>query len=71
MKVTDNAYDDSGNSPPLMTVGDVASALNISRSQAYVLIHSRDFPLIELGPRLLRVDRGQLQKWLAQKGSQN
>jgi excisionase family DNA binding protein len=62
-----NAYTDSGSSPPLMTVEDVAAYLNISRSQAYLTVRSHDFPLIELGPRLLRVDRGQLQKWLGSR----
>ena len=52
-----------------MTIDEVARFLNISRAQAYLTVRERGFPLIELGPRLLRVDRGQLQRWLDEKVS--
>ena len=53
----------------LMTVDEVAAYLHISRAQAYLVIRAEGFPLIELGPRLLRVDPGQLQAWLGRKAA--
>ena len=48
----------------LMTVEEVAAFLHISRAQAYLAVRAEGFPLIELGPRLLRVRRAQLDAWL-------
>ncbi len=48
-----------------MTVEQVATFLNVSRAQAYLVVREDGFPLlIELGPRLLRVDPRRLQGWL-------
>jgi excisionase family DNA binding protein len=52
-----------------MTVEQVASFLNVSRAQAYLVVREDGFPLIELGPRLLRVDPRQLDVWLANKAA--
>jgi len=51
----------------LLTVPDVARLLNISPAQAYMTIRERGFPLIELGPHMLRVRPADLDKWLSQK----
>jgi excisionase family DNA binding protein len=51
----------------LMTVGEVSEFLNVSRAQAYLIVRADSFPLIELGPRLLRVDPSKLEQWLEQK----
>lgn len=48
----------------LMTVEEVATYLHISRAQAYLAVRETGFPLIELGPRLLRVRRALLDAWL-------
>jgi predicted DNA-binding transcriptional regulator AlpA len=53
----------------LMTIDDVSKFLNISRAQAYLVAREDGFPLIELGPRLLRVDPTQLRRWLDQKAA--
>lgn len=51
----------------LMTVEEVARHLHISRAQGYRLIRESGFPLIELGPRILRVNPQGLQRWLDDK----
>ena len=53
----------------LMTVDEVAQFLNVSRAQAYLTVREDGFPLIELGPRLLRVDPRQLERWVEQKAA--
>jgi excisionase family DNA binding protein len=53
----------------LMTIEEVARFLNVSRAQAYLTVREDGFPLIELGPRLLRVDPRQLKQWLEQKAA--
>lgn len=53
----------------LMTVEEVAQFLHISRDQAYLLVHERGFPLIELGPRMLRIDPRRLESWLQGKAA--
>jgi excisionase family DNA binding protein len=58
-----------GSQCSLMTVDEVAKVLNVSRAQAYLLVREDGFPLIELGPRLLRVDPAQLRHWLDQKAA--
>lgn len=39
--------------PMSLKVVDVAKALNISKSNAYTLVHSENFPKITLGSRLI------------------
>jgi excisionase family DNA binding protein len=51
----------------LLTIEEVARFLNISRAQGYLAVRAEGFPLIELGPRLLRVDPRQLHQWLDKK----
>jgi excisionase family DNA binding protein len=53
----------------LMTVEEVAAYLHISRAQAYLVVREDGFPLIELGPRLLRVDPRQLERWLEKRAA--
>ena len=53
-------------SDALLTVDQVSVRLHCSRAQAYLEVHKDGFPLIELGPRLLRVDSQQLERWIEQ-----
>jgi excisionase family DNA binding protein len=53
----------------LFTIDQVAKFLGISRAQAYLVVREDGFPLIELGPRLLRVDPRRLERWLEQKAA--
>jgi excisionase family DNA binding protein len=50
--------------PIIMTVDDLASLLNISRSAAYSLCNSKGFPTSHIGSRLV-VEKDNLRKWLA------
>lgn len=53
--------------PHLLTVADVAKYLNVSRAEAYLLVRQKGFPLVELGPHMLRIPPTKLEKWLSQK----
>lgn len=53
----------------LLTIEELARFLSVSRAQAYLLVREDGFPLIELGPRLLRVDPSRLQRWLDDKAA--
>ena len=55
---------DWGNVPLILTVDDLASLLNISRSAAYSLCHSKGFPTSHIGGRMV-VEKDNLRKWLA------
>ena len=50
--------------PYIMRVDDVMSLFGISRSSAYTLMHSKDFPLVCIG-KSMRVLRDDLLTWLA------
>lgn len=49
--------------PKTMTVMQVAKALQVSRSTAYDLVHSAEFPKIKIGKRIL-VPRDAFQVWI-------
>lgn len=46
-----------------LTVSDVSSYLNISKSQAYELTHRKDFPVSRFGGAI-RVPRDLFLKWV-------
>lgn len=49
--------------PLVLNANQVASVLNISRTNAYALFHRRDFPTLQIGNRLL-VARDKLSQWM-------
>ena len=49
----------------LLTAGDVASRLNISRSQAYQLLRKGDIPCVRMG-RTIRVRPADLEAYILQ-----
>ncbi|MGI8536928.1 MAG: helix-turn-helix domain-containing protein [Mycobacteriales bacterium] len=50
---------------PLLTLDEVAEVLNVSWTQAYRLVTSRDLPAVQIGGRRQwRVDPALLQEWL-------
>ena len=53
------------NTAQTMTVMQVASALQISRSKAYEIVRSDGFPKIRLGRRML-IPKEAFQEWLEQ-----
>ena len=56
--------------PAMLTVTQVASALNISRSSAYELAHCKNFPSMLIGSRII-VPKDRLMAWIDNKLSQN
>lgn len=52
-----------GELPLMLNADEVANVLSISRANAYTLMHSRDFPVLRLGRRLL-VPRDNLISWI-------
>lgn len=52
-----------GELPLMLNADEVANVLSISRANAYALMHSRDFPVLRLGRRLL-VPRDNLISWI-------
>lgn len=49
--------------PLTLCADDVAQVLSISRSNAYTLMHSRDFPTIKIGKRMV-VAKEKLIAWM-------
>ena len=49
--------------PLTLTASQVASVLSISRANAYSLMHSKGFPTIQIGKRMV-VHRDKLIDWM-------
>ena len=56
--------------PAMLSISQVASALNISRSSAYELAHCKNFPSMRIGSRII-VPKDRLMAWIDNKLSQN
>ena len=52
--------------PAMLTISQVASALNISRTSAYELAHCKDFPTMLIGSRIT-VPKDRLIAWIDNK----
>lgn len=52
--------------PVILTVPQVAKVLSISRAGAYELAHSRNFPAMLIGSRIV-VPKDRLLTWVDQK----
>lgn len=52
--------------PLSLDAEDVAKALNISRSNAYVLFNTKDFPVVRIGRRMV-VLKDKLFAWIEQQ----
>lgn len=53
----------------LITVEEAATALSISRAQAYALVRQGRLPSVRLGERAVRVPVAQLHQWIAKGGT--
>ena len=53
-------------STEVLTVSQVSDFLNIGLTKAYELCHSKGFPVVRLGRKLL-VPRKQLELWLEEQ----
>ena len=60
MKIIYTHYDQL---PLVLNADQLASFLNISRANAYVLLHRYDFPTIRLGKRMM-VQKDKMLAWL-------
>lgn len=49
--------------PAMLTAAELAGALGISRAGAYSLIHSKGFPVLRIGKRLM-VPKDKLMVWI-------
>ncbi len=49
--------------PAMLTANELAGALGISRAGAYALIHSKGFPTLRIGKRLM-VPKDKLTAWI-------
>ena len=49
--------------PITLSANQVAQVLGISRANAYTLMHSRGFPTIQIGKRMV-VPKDKLIKWM-------
>lgn len=47
----------------MLTAEELAGALGISRARAYALIHSKGFPTLRIGKRLM-VPKAKLSAWI-------
>lgn len=56
--------------PIMLTITQVASALNISRTSAYELAHCKNFPAMLIGSRII-VPKDRLMVWIDNKLSLN
>ena len=54
--------------PLTINADELAAVLGISRAQAYVLMHSKGFPTIHIGKRMV-VHRDMLVKWMDEQAS--
>ena len=56
--------------PAMLTIPQVALALNISRTSAYELAHCKNFPAMLIGSRII-VPKDRLVTWINDKISRN
>ena len=58
-----NIYTHYDQLPLVLNADQVAAFLNISRANAYVLLHRYDFPTIRIGKRMM-VQKDKMLAWL-------
>lgn len=63
MERQDKSFQGNPQIPKLLTVHDVATILNVSRSHAYVLMQSGQIPAVRLG-RSVRVRPKDLEEYI-------
>ena len=56
--------------PAMLTIPQVALALNISRTSAYELAHRKNFPAMLIGSRII-VPKDRLVTWIDDKINRN
>ena len=66
MKVNKSSYKTYDDLPLMLSVPDVANVLGISRAGAYELAHSKEFPAMTIGSRII-VPRDKFLLWIEKK----
>lgn len=61
-----NVYTNYDQLPLVLNAEQLASFLNISRANAYTLLHRYDFPTIRIGKRMM-VQKDKMLAWLDQQ----
>jgi hypothetical protein len=60
---TTNSFSSFNELPLVLNAAQLAGVLNISRANAYNLLHREDFPTLHIGQRML-VSREKLVQWM-------
>jgi hypothetical protein len=60
---TTNSFSSFNDLPLVLNAAQLAGVLNISRVNAYNLLHREDFPTLHIGQRML-VSRDKLVQWM-------
>lgn len=63
MTTITNTFSSFNDLPLVLNAQQLAGVLNISRANAYKLLHREDFPMLHIGKRML-VSRDKLVKWM-------
>lgn len=50
--------------PVLLTVPEMAMVLRIGRNAAYKLVYRKNFPMLRLGPKKIRIPKDKLIEWV-------
>lgn len=58
-----NRYTSFEQLPFMLRADDVAKILGVSRANAYVIMHSKGFPKLQIGKRIM-VTKDKLQEWI-------
>lgn len=53
----------------LLTVPEMAKVLRIGRNAAYELVYQKNFPVLRLGPKKIRIPKGELLDWIKKNTS--
>ena len=56
--------------PIMLNANTIAQTLGISRAGAYELMHSKGFPTLRIGKRMM-VNKEQLIKWIEMKSGED
>lgn len=52
------------NLPIMLTVEDIRKVLNIGKNSAYEIIYQKNFPILKLSERKIRIPKDEFIKWI-------
>lgn len=50
--------------PMMLTVEDIRKVLNIGKNSAYEIIYQKNFPILKLSERKIRIPKDAFIKWM-------